>query len=314
MKYLLPFKETSNQEKWIYMDEQTYKSDSETELLITGYQLVELSEFAKSLKDVDNLKRFLTKTFDAKRLIYQQNTTNFKRHTIFYGTVNNAEFLQDDENRRFWVIDLVDINLDKAQKFNFIQLWSEIKYMYFNTYNQYWLNDVEMKILDESNAEYRYKDELDTLIERKFDFTNPIRVYLTSAEVVELMNDKNYSSTKVTQTLAKMKVEQKNKKTKTIPRAKYNLMPLLREWGNNIPPEFICRITEDSNIDDLKINKNTKENTNTELEILKREMEKLKMENLRLKHEVTRLNNENNKLKKELLIQSNEGCGMHDVI
>ena len=64
----------------------------------------------------------------------------------------------------------------------------------------------------------------------------------------------------------------------------------------------------------MSCNKNTKENTNTELEILKREMEKLKMENLRLKHEVTRLNNENNKLKKELLIQSNEGCGMHDVI
>ena len=70
-----------------------------------------------------------------------------------------------------------------------------------------------IKILDESNAQYRYKDELDTLIERKFDFTNPIRIYLTSAEVVELMNDKNYSSTKVTQTLAKMKVEQKQKKS-----------------------------------------------------------------------------------------------------
>lgn len=314
MTHLLPFKEVDKQEKWIYMGEQAYKSDSETELLLTGYQLVELSEFAKSLKDVDNLKRFLTKTFDAKRLIYQQNTTNFKRYTIFYGTVNNSEFLQDDENRRFWVIDLVDIDLDKASKFDFIQLWSEIKYMYFNTYNQYWLNDNEMKILDESNAQYRYKDELDTLIERKFDFTNPIRIYLTSAEVVELMNDKNYSSTKVTQTLAKMKVEQKQKKTKTIPRAKYNLMPPLREWGNSIPPEFICRITEDSNTDNLKVSKNTKENPNNELDILKRELEKLKMENLRLKHENTRLNNENKQLKKDLIISNTKDCDMHEVI
>lgn len=305
MKHLLPFKEGSNQEKWIYMDEQNYRSDSETELLITGYQLVELSEFAKSLKDVDNLKRFLTKTVDAKRLIYQQNTTNFRRYTIFYGTVNNPEFLQDDENRRFWVIDLVNINLEKAKKFDFMQLWAEIKYMYFNTYNQYWLNEAEMKMLDESNSQYRYKDELDTLIERKFDFLSETRIYLTSAEIVEIMKEKNYSSTKVTQTLAKMKVEQKNKKTKTMPRAKYNLMPPLREWKNKIPPEFTGRIVEDS-ISKHDAREQTVEIEIDELEILKRQLNELMKENLILKNENTKLKTENKKLK--------EGYQLNDVI
>lgn len=302
MKHLLPISEVKGQDKWIYMDEQNYKSDAETELLITGYQLVELSEFAKSLRDVDNLKRFLTKTYDAKRLIYQQNTTNFRRYTIFYGTVNNTEFLQDDENRRFWVVDLVDINLKKARDFDFVQLWAEIKYMYFNTYNQYWLDETEMKILDESNAQYRYKDELDTLIERKFDFTNPIRLYLTSAEVVELMHDKNYSSTKITQALAKMKVEQKNKKTKNLPRGRYNLMPLLREWKNAIPHEFVNRIVEGSNNTDI-----AKEDTAVdESEILKRRLKELEKEILALKNENAKLKNENKKLK--------EGYDLHEVI
>lgn len=302
MKHLLPISEVKGQDKWIYMDEQNYKSDAETELLITGYQLVELSEFAKSLRDVDNLKRFLTKTYDAKRLIYQQNTTNFRRYTIFYGTVNNTEFLQDDENRRFWVVDLVDINLKKARDFDFVQLWAEIKYMYFNTYNQYWLDETEMKILDESNAQYRYKDELDTLIERKFDFTNPIRLYLTSAEVVELMHDKNYSSTKITQALAKMKVEQKNKKTKSLPRGRYNLMPLLREWKNAIPHEFVNRIVEGSNNTDI-----AKEDTAVdESEILKRRLKELEKEILALKNENAKLKNENKKLK--------EGYDLHEVI
>ena len=203
---------------------------------------------------------------------------------------------------RFWVIDLVNINLEKAKKFDFIQLWSEIKYMYFNTYNQYWLNEEEMKLLDESNAQYRYKDELDTLIERKFDFLNETRIYLTSAEIVELMKDKNYSSTKITQTLARMKVEQRNKKTKTMPRAKYNLMPLLKEWKGVIPPELVGRIVEDS------ISSTTKEETVVvdEIEILKKELRELRQENLMLKNENTKLKTENKKLK--------EGYELNEVI
>lgn len=313
MKYLLPFTESQGQEKWIYMDEQTYKSDSETELLITGYQLVELSEFAKSLKDVDNLKRFLTKTFDAKRLIYQQNTTNFKRHTIFYGTVNNSEFLQDDENRRFWVIDLVDIKLDEAKRFDFIQLWAEIKYIYFNVYNQYWLDEVEMKMLDESNAEYRYKGELDTLIERKFDFHNPIRMYLTSSEVVDLMNDKNYSSTKVTQTLAKMKVEQKSKSTKILPRSKYNIMPLLREWGGAIPAEWMCRLTEESNIETMKQQEDVVDYEKEYKELIKN-FEIIAKENEELRKLVEKLTNENKNLRKDCIVNMTRYCGDSNVI
>jgi predicted P-loop ATPase len=66
-------------------------------------ELGELSAMKKS--DAEEVKAFLSKTSDKYRVAYDRVVSEFPRRSVFFGTTNKEEFLQDmTGNRRFWPI------------------------------------------------------------------------------------------------------------------------------------------------------------------------------------------------------------------
>ena len=114
MEYLIPIKEP-----WVFLSEQKFVDSRDGVQTITSNQLVELSEFARSAKEVDALKGFVTAPYDKYVLKYAPNPEAFKRYTIYYATINDDEFLIDIDNRRFWVLDLISMKADAFKTFDF---------------------------------------------------------------------------------------------------------------------------------------------------------------------------------------------------
>jgi putative DNA primase/helicase len=94
-----------------------------------SFWIVELGEIDATFKksDIESLKAFITEKFDILRSPYGIKANNYSRRTVFYGTVNDMEFLQDQQNRRFWVLrvrEFHDTQLDPAQ------FWAQLKQLY----------------------------------------------------------------------------------------------------------------------------------------------------------------------------------------
>lgn len=228
-------------EDWVFLSEQKFTGgDRDNIQTITTNQLVELSEFARSNKLVDALKGFITSPADKLVLKYDKHPVKYKRKTVYYATINDDEFLIDNENRRFWVIDLISINLN--HNVDFEQLWAEMYHIYHNEGIQnYWLNQEEQARIEKSNQNYKFKGDLETSIEKAFDFMDKTRLWLTSVEVAEYLN-KDISQSKITRCLNKMEIEQRSINNKDIPRGKYNAMPMPKAWGKEIPASFKKRV------------------------------------------------------------------------
>lgn len=108
---------------------------------IQGSWLIELGELAGMRKaEVEDVKHFVAKKEDRFRVAYGKRMEYFTRRCVFFGTSNTDNYLRDDENRRFWTINIrgckspefphaeqVRAYFDKATR---AQLWAEAKFRY----------------------------------------------------------------------------------------------------------------------------------------------------------------------------------------
>ena len=91
--------------------------------------ITELGELDATFRrsDIEAIKGFVTEKVDKLRPPYERKMNSYDRKTVFYGTINREEFLQDRENRRFWVIDVKKVNFNSLEV---AQFWAEVKNLY----------------------------------------------------------------------------------------------------------------------------------------------------------------------------------------
>lgn len=70
-------------------------------------ELAELKSLARTAGGVDSVKRFLSATQDKYRAPYERRTDIFLRQSVFAGSTNKTDFLQDETgNRRFLIVEV----------------------------------------------------------------------------------------------------------------------------------------------------------------------------------------------------------------
>lgn len=287
MEYLIPI-----QEPWVFLSEQKFVDSRDGIQTITSNQLVEFSEFARSAKEVDALKGFVTTPFDKYVIKYMPTPESFKRHTVYYATVNDDEFLIDVDNRRFWILDLISMDYKGFKKFDFNQLWAEMYHIYHvEGDKKYWFEEDELEVLEESNQGFKFKGELEGQIELCFDFKSSRRIWMTATEILEILG-KPYTPTKITRTLKSMRIEQKMINNKAMPRNKYNAMPLPRWWKGKIHEAYKDRVVNIQIADDPQ--------KNNDIEGLQKDNKAMKELLLKYKEQIIKLEKKNKELEEVL--------------
>lgn len=152
--------------------------DKDTRMQATGAWFVELSELATAARStIEQLRGFLTQRSDDIRVPYAATIENYPRRCVFVGTTNSDQPLIDqDGNRRYWVVACGRINIPEIQA-NRDQLWAEAVELYREHQQQmqegryeeeltarWWLTPAEQKRADAENGVFLAEDPFDDAI------------------------------------------------------------------------------------------------------------------------------------------------------
>ena len=142
---------------WISNGEHLDPYDKDCVARIVSKLIVELGEIDTTFKitDISALKAFITRKNDTFRPAYARKVNIYDRRTMFYGTVNKPEFLNDTTgNRRFWTLSVKSLFLE--HQIDIQQMWAEMYFNYCvdkkNGKVRWWLNPRETELLDQSNV------------------------------------------------------------------------------------------------------------------------------------------------------------------
>ncbi|MBZ6527801.1 hypothetical protein HYQ40_08410 [Aerococcaceae bacterium DSM 111021] len=108
-------------------------NDKDTMQLLRDSWLVELEELEFLSNNTDgSIKKFFSSRDDKYREPYGKSQRNYKRHSVFIGTVNNKSFLRDKTgNRRYYPLVINDNSQGKYEVFSDLtkdivhQIWAE---------------------------------------------------------------------------------------------------------------------------------------------------------------------------------------------
>ena len=133
------------------------------QLQVLSWPLVELSEISGSKRksDSDALKSFLTRTTDVIRRPYARRALERPRMTIFAGTVNDVEFLQDHTGaRRYWPLE-AEGKINWEHGIDMQQVWAQAQAAWAGG-EAYWLEKEEV---EKHSIETGYFEDRGTAIE-----------------------------------------------------------------------------------------------------------------------------------------------------
>ena len=143
-----------------------------------GFWITELGEIASTFKktDIDQLKQFITKNSDHIRPPFARTSNKYARRTIMIGTMNEQHFLRDDENRRFWPVNVTAV---RAAQFDVQQFWAQMADQYRNIapliedqdsrlrHNEFgwFLSPAEREILNRVQTVFKASDPTEELLQ-----------------------------------------------------------------------------------------------------------------------------------------------------
>jgi putative DNA primase/helicase len=155
----------------------TRNKDSLTKAL--KFWIAELGELDATFKrsDIEALKGFITEKVDIIRNPYERKANTYSRRTVFYATVNDEEFLRDNQNRRFWVLPIKEF---RHGTIDVGQFWAQIKTIYMSVRNKistgadrekyqewgWFMSPSERKLMEPLQERYKTIDPVEETLER----------------------------------------------------------------------------------------------------------------------------------------------------
>lgn len=136
-------------------------NDTELRKLCSHYWILEYGEFDRALnyKSISIIKNFMSTKIDAWREFHKTNYyVESPRQFVICGTTNSNQLLIDNnDERRFWVLEINNkINIDWV-KHNREAIWSEAYHLYKEGYI-WWLTDDEQIASNELNKSFKTYD------------------------------------------------------------------------------------------------------------------------------------------------------------
>lgn len=144
-------------------------SESMSVLRCIQHVMVELGEINSTMKksDSEELKNFLSSTKDTLNIKYIAHPVTYRRRTVFFGSVNENEFLHDQtDNTRFLCLPI--ISCDYKHNIDMQQIYMELIEM-SKTDNDYFLNKEDLLIQQEMNVNFKSISILEEKLKEIFE-------------------------------------------------------------------------------------------------------------------------------------------------
>jgi putative DNA primase/helicase len=147
--------------------------------------IVEWAEAGNTLSrsSSEEIKAFSSRKSDTYRRPYDSRSMEVPRRTIFAASVNNSEFLKDDENRRWWII-VTDGSLNGFHGLDMRQVWREVLGLYLQG-EPWWLTKPETYANADTNLGHSEASSVREMILGSFDWAiQRARVELNASQIL----------------------------------------------------------------------------------------------------------------------------------
>lgn len=170
---------------------------------LSSYWICELGELDGTFRkaDIARIKSYVTESFDRIRFSYARKDSILSRRTVYAATVNDIDYLVDSTgNRRWWTVHVLEINENHG--LDMAQVWAEV-YTIWESGERTWINNDELKVLNEHNKEHELLNPLEELMYTFFDFsegweTKKLKDF-SATEVLRVMGFLNPTKAQCTQ-------------------------------------------------------------------------------------------------------------------
>jgi len=105
-------------------------------------------------------------------------------------SVNSSEFLTDDENRRYLVFSVTDIDLPALKLIDRTQLWAQIFYLLENVL-KYWMDKEENNMISRINDSFWLKSEEEEMLIKFFVADNIHGVPMQQTDILNFLQVRN---------------------------------------------------------------------------------------------------------------------------
>lgn len=164
------FKQLVPESLGVLQDGMTLKPDDRDSVKqILSFWLVELGELDATFRksDIAALKAFIPRSKDTLRRAYARKESSYARRTVFFGSVNPREFLNDPTgNRRYWTIECAAIDLEGQAQLDMQQVWAEALVLYRQG-EPYRLTPDEIAALNQHNENFMSIDPIEERLQTK---------------------------------------------------------------------------------------------------------------------------------------------------
>lgn len=147
-------------------------SDSMTVLRCIQHVIVELGEINSTMRksDIDELKNFLSSSEDILNMKYVTHPVTYRRRTVFFGSVNETEFLQDQtDNTRFICLPIISCNY--KHNMDMQQIYAELLEI-AKTDNNYFLSSEDLNVQKKMNSQFKSISVLEEKLNEIFEVEN----------------------------------------------------------------------------------------------------------------------------------------------
>ncbi len=152
--------------------------------------IAELGELPRSLKDQEAMKAFITGASDTFRAPYDKKAETYPRLTSFGATTNSDQFLKEDGERRYRVLDLEDIDLAALSRINFDVVWGEAVNIYkLLGQLSFRLTSAEREAMVKANDPFMIVSEEEAVLRDRLDWRQPREKWkeLTTTDICGLI-------------------------------------------------------------------------------------------------------------------------------
>jgi predicted P-loop ATPase len=128
-------------------------------------------------------------------LSYDRSTSEPPRSSVFWGTTNNTDFLRDNQNRRFWPVQIEEFNLELLIRVR-DQLWAEAVHRY-RAGESIRMDPKLYELAEIEQDKYRSIDGMEVRLEKYFGFNEndepTICGRVLTEDVFKIVNARNQS-------------------------------------------------------------------------------------------------------------------------
>ena len=153
-----------------YNDRINFKNESDLNLGLTSFALINLDEFDKITQRQQIVLKYLVSTADLKyRPPYGKAYSSHRRYASFIGTTNEPTPLVDPSGSRRFICVTVDGNIDFETPVEYDQLYAQLKYEVEVERQRYFLTKEEEAALMQHNLRYQKMSGLGEMLMALFE-------------------------------------------------------------------------------------------------------------------------------------------------